>query len=230
MVEFNPDKTIIIFFDLEFYVPENDRETKGFSLKSNPYEPRHKLLGGVIAVIRPLQENAFKDIVYEHFWIWKENGEKEMLVKLYGRIQDVAKELLEKDMRQPDLIFCGYGISRFDMPVLFIRCLENNIAKSSELFSCLFTAKQVDLSNLAISLFPRSKVMYPKTNNDVNNYFDKKEKKDSSMVIWEWYDKNEYSLIEKRTENEMMETIESYKLLMKKFKNDAALAKRHPQP
>ena len=40
IVQYYPEKTQIIFFDLEFYVPESDREGR-LGLKANPYKNNH---------------------------------------------------------------------------------------------------------------------------------------------------------------------------------------------
>lgn len=70
--KFNDEDAIILFFDFEFYVPNNDRMNKGF--KSNPYKNGHFLIGGTFICYYPLLENNEIDI--KKFWIWNYNDEK----------------------------------------------------------------------------------------------------------------------------------------------------------
>ena len=37
----------ILFFDLEYYVPKNDRKRQGYSLRYNPTMKDHFIIGGV---------------------------------------------------------------------------------------------------------------------------------------------------------------------------------------
>ena len=68
IVQYYPEKTQILFFDLEFYVPENDREGR-LGLKANPYKNGHFLIGGTFLRYFPLL-NHEKNNIKKEFWIW----------------------------------------------------------------------------------------------------------------------------------------------------------------
>ena len=214
MVNFDPEKTEIIFFDLEFYVPVEDRNKKGASLLANPCKDKHYLLGGVFAKYKPLKKD---EIVYTHFWIWKDKDEKSVLKGINHYIQSSWAPLEDKDPQQADLIFCGVGISRFDVPTLFIRSCVQKIAPEEKLFECYFKTKQLDFSNIAIPFFKKDKVMYPKS---INQIFDKlsiPKRKDSGMKVWEMYDEKKYPDIECRTEGEVRDCVELYRILLERI-------------
>ena len=53
-IKYSFQKTQIIFFDLEFYVPKNDQNK--FSFSANPFKKDHLLLGGTFLNWKPLLE------------------------------------------------------------------------------------------------------------------------------------------------------------------------------
>lgn len=61
IIQYYPEKTQIIFFDLEFYVPECDREGR-LGLKANPYKNDHFLIGGTFIKTFPLLPNEKKNV------------------------------------------------------------------------------------------------------------------------------------------------------------------------
>ena len=83
MVDFDPDITEIIFFDLEWYVPPEQRKLRGASLAMNPHKPGQFLLGGVFGKFHPLKQKK-GDIKLEHFWLWKEKDERTLVQKIYN--------------------------------------------------------------------------------------------------------------------------------------------------
>ena len=149
-------------------MPPKDRDQKGASLLANPCKEDHFLLGGVFVKYMFLREG---NIEYTHFWIWKDNDEKMVLERIYKYIQSSWENLKGKDPRQADLIFCGIGISRFDVPILFIRSQYHQIAPQNEIFECYFKAKQLDISNISIPFFNKDVVMYPKPINAIFSRF-----------------------------------------------------------
>lgn len=215
MVQFDPNLTEMIFFDLEFYVPEEERDKPGASLLSNPCKEGQFLLGGVFTRYWPLKNHNIK-FEFEHFWIWKLDSEEEVLNSIYNYFMESWNRLENKDPRQADLILCGQGISRYDVPILYIRSIANEIDEPDKLFECYFKTKQVDLSNVAIPYFNRGpRVMYPKTTNQILGRFSIKSEKSSGIKVWEMYDARDYDEIEDRTENEVRDCIEIYRSLYK---------------
>ena len=159
MVDFHPDITEIIFFDLEWYVPPNQRRLKGASLAMNPHKPGQFLLGGVFGKFHPLKQKK-EAIKFEHFWLWKEKNEQAVIKKIYDYVKKEWRNFEGTPSQQADLILCGQGISRLDVPVLYIQSMKYQVDKPEEIFYTFCKTKQVDLSNVAIPLI-YGDVMYP---------------------------------------------------------------------
>ena len=215
MVNFDPDITEIIFLDLEWYVPQEQRESKGASMLANPNINGQMLLGGVFSKFHPLKERT-QDTKYDHFWLWKEKDEKALVNKMYKYIKDEWKNFEGTDWRQADLILCGQGTSRFDIPVLYIRSVDYNVDSKDEIFNTLFKTKQVDLSNVAIPLI-WADLMYPSNWNLICKRFGFNRLKESGTSVWDMYDAQQYSQIEKRTEQEVKDCVNLYDFIMKRF-------------
>jgi len=216
MVIFNSELTETIFFDLEFYVPSSEREKPGASLLANPLKDDQFLLGGVFTRYWPLKETK-QDLQFQHYWIWNQKTEKKVLRSIYEYFQNSWDIIKNKDPRQADLILCGIGISRFDLPILYIRSVKNRIDKSENIFEVYFKTKPVDLSNVGISFFNREKVMYPKTVNQIFSRFGLDQEKVPSTHVWDKYDNEDYEWIEKRTEREVRDCINLYQILCSKI-------------
>jgi len=215
MIKFDPDITEIIFFDLEWYVPLYQRESKGASLLANPNREDQMLLGGVFAKFHPLKESK-NDIGYDHFWLWNEENEGELVKKIYRYIKEEWSNFKGTHWSQGDLILCGQGISRFDVPILYIRGLYYDVDTKEEIFETFFKTKQVDLSNVVIPLI-WGKVMYPSNWNSICKRFRFERLKESGARVWDMYDVGQYGLIEKRTEQEVKDCINLYYLIIKRF-------------
>lgn len=215
MVKFDRDMTEIIFFDLEWYVPEEQRISKGGSLMANPNKGGQKLLGGVFAKFHPLKDRI-KDIEYDHFWLWSEEDERTLVENIYNYIKDEWNAFEGKHWSLADLILCGQGISRFDVPILYIRSVYYGVDSEEEIFETLFKTKQVDLSNVAVPLI-WADVMYPANWNLICKRFGFKRLKESGARVWDMYDEGGYGLIEERTEQEVRDCINFYDLVVKRF-------------
>lgn len=79
-------KCRIIFFDLEFYVPESSRSETGFCY--NPWDKSCKILGGSFLIANPekdfdiAESEVLKKI--RSFWLWEHPSEKELLQQIYN--------------------------------------------------------------------------------------------------------------------------------------------------
>jgi hypothetical protein len=112
-----------------------------------------------------------------------------------------------------DLVVCGAGISKFDLPALYCRSLFNEIASPAELFEVFFKARPIDLANGASFLFPEEPILYPKTTREMAGRLGLRERKGSSKGVWESYESRDYGAIERRTEDELRLVLELYKRL-----------------
>jgi hypothetical protein len=214
MVKFEPEKTEIIFFDLEWYVPLEDRKTGGASLKANPHKKGQFLLGGVFTKNKPLLNNQLD---FKSFWIWREKSEKDILEQIYKYVKSSWDSLKDKEDEQADLILCGHGISRFDVPILYIKSIEYKVDFPEKIFENYYNTKIVDLSNVAIPFFSHDEVMYPKPINSIYRRFGINEEKSSGKNVWELYDNKELLLIEERTKREVDQIIKIYDFLLGKI-------------
>jgi hypothetical protein len=216
MVTFDPEQTEMIFFDLEFYVPKEDRIMNGASLLANPTKSGQFLLGGVFCRFWPLKKDRV-DLEFKHIWIWDLKTEKKVLKEIYNYFMGSWNELKNKDPRQADLILCGIGITRFDLPVLYIRSIAKKIDSQKNIFEVYFKTKPIDFSTVTIPFFNREKVMYPKTANQILNRFRLEKEKSSSILVWERYDNQDYDWIKQRTEEEVKSTLDIYNIICERI-------------
>jgi hypothetical protein len=225
MVNFDPDITEIIFFDLEWYVPPNQRKLRGASLAMNPHKPGQFLLGGVFGKYHPLKQKK-EDIKFDHFWLWQHEDNEEILVKnIYEYIKEEWRKFDSTPGSQADLILCGQGISRLDIPVLYIRSTHYGVDNPEEIFYTYCKTKQVDLSNVSIPLI-YGDVMYPSNWNQICGRFRFDRIKESGTSVWTYYDNKEYSTIEKRTEAEVLDCVNYYHYIQNKYMVDKRKQRR----
>lgn len=204
MVEFDPKFTETIYFDLECYVPPSDRQSAG-SMIFNPTKPGHFVLGGVFRRGFPLQ-NKFEEPW--HVWNWEPEKEKDTLLQIYEYFKKSWQMISGKLPRHPDLILVGIGISRFDIPTLYIRSLTNQIASASELYDMYFKTKMVDLTNVGIALSRDNSVLYPTTANDLTDRLQIKSHKKSGKRVWDMFEAREFDAIKARTASEVEDAVQ----------------------
>jgi hypothetical protein len=214
--KFNEEDTIILFFDFEFYVPDGDRQIKGF--KSNPYKDGHFLIGGTFICNYPLLENKKNDT--KRFWIWNYNNEKEMLLEILNYIKSLWHKIADGEFRQ-ELVVCGIGIGRIDIPYFFGRCHQNNIDSDSNLFYYINRLRIIDLENVTILLYKNKRdFLYTKSTDEINEHLlGFLEKRKPGTLLWDYYDKKDFKLIIERNEKEVYDQFEVYKTMLKYIKS-----------
>jgi hypothetical protein len=188
--------------DLESYVPTVDRVPKLSSMFANPSNPSHFLLGGVFCREFPLLKTVSE---LKHIWGWTQAEEPYTLRSIYEYFRESWRLLEGRSRDHPDLIVMGIGISRFDIPALFVRSLLQHTDTSENLFETYFKAKIVDLGDVGIPLFTRNQepVLYPKTANALSARLRIQERKESGKTVWDMYDAGEFEAIKNRTANEV---------------------------
>src|SRR6218665_2311180 len=112
-----------------------------------------------------------------------------------------------------DLVVCGAGIARFDLPALYCRSLLHEVASAVELFELYFKARPIDLANEAGFLFPEEPHLYPKTTRELAGRLGLRERKGSSKSVWDSYERGEHEAIERRTADELRLVVELYRRL-----------------
>lgn len=207
----------MLFFDLEVYAPPTDRAASRSSLTVNPARPGHVLLGGCFYGKRfdePIPETP----EVQGLWLWNHASEAALLGAIKARFEEEWRRQREENvwiLGKPavDLVVCGAGVAKFDLPVLFCRAQFNEIADPAELFEVFLKARPIDLANEASFLFPEEPVLYPKTTREMAGRLGLKERKGSSKSVWDSYERRDYAAIERRTTEELRTVLELYKRL-----------------
>lgn len=220
-------QTRTLFFDLEYQVPRSAQKSTYGSLLANPGRSGQKILGGSFCLLESTDVKKWplkvEDIEMKNFWIWEyDDNEKKMLEDILQYFKDSWGVLKGKKDREADLITCGIGISRFDLPILAYRCNELGVATNEETWELFFTTKQVDLSNVGIAYANKrdlkgSWVLYPKTANELCKEFDLNSVKPSGKKVWDMYDEKDFVGIQKRTEGEVRDTVALYRNMRKRI-------------
>ncbi len=205
MVDFAPQFTEVVFFDIECYVPPETRNISKRSMKYNPAVDSHFVLGGVFQRMFPLQNKLEPRW---QVWNWNIEQEKDTLKAIYNYINDCWKLIENKKDNQPDLMLVGTGISRHDVPTLYIRSTKHCIDNAQAIFDTYFKTKIIDLTDVAIPLFkhnPSIYPIYPKPTNAILSRFKLQEngRKESGKNVWEMFESKEYEAIKKRTNSEV---------------------------
>ena len=210
MLEFPPQFTEVIFFDLECYVPPEDRhKISKSSLIYNAAKPDHFIFGGVFRRWFPISCKLEPSVT---IWNFNKEEEKTTLSKIYGFFTNSWKLIDQRERKNhPDLMLIGTGISRLDIPALFVRSKMHNIDSDEALYETYFKAKVVDLGDAGIPLFrknPKIYSLYPKTTNDLICQLGVKSSKTSGKKVWDLYDAKEFEAIKSRTASEVDDAIE----------------------
>ena len=216
----------ILFFDLEYWVPPEAQRSRFGSLLANPGREGQKIIGGTFCLMDPTQVRDWptnaEDIEMANFWVWDYEDEKSMLSDIIDYLRSCWSSLEGKKDREADLILCGIGVSRFDVPVIAFRCSELGVATNEDLWEVLFTTKQVDLSNVGIP-YPSKRdrdgswVLYPRTANELCREFGVDSVKPSGKRVWDMYLAEDFQGIRSRTEGEVFDSITVYRKMRKRI-------------
>jgi hypothetical protein len=207
----------MLFFDLEFYVPPHDRAASLSSLVVNPAKPEHVLLGGCFFSKRfaePIPDTPALD----GLWLWNFESEAALLRAIQARFEKEWHAQRQEGVRilgKPamDLVLCGAGIAKFDLPALYCRSVLHGIASPAELFELYFKARPIELSNVASFLFRSERILYPKTTKEMAGKLGLTEDKGSSKGVWESYEARDHASIENRTRAELQTVLAIYQRL-----------------
>ena len=165
----------------------------------------------------------------ENLWIWNFESEKELLRQIYQLFQEefiLNQRYLAiiQNKRIKDIVTCGFGIARIDLPTLYIKSVHHKIESASNLFNMFLKTKIIDLCNVSSFLFPNETVLYPKTANEVSKKISPKSaKKANGKKVWDYYDKDEFHKIETRCEQEVLQIIHVYTSLQQLIGNQTDL-------
>lgn len=135
-------------------------------------------------------------------WNWSVDEEKATLSEIYEYFRNSWDMIKDKTPDDPDLILVGTGISRLDIPALFIRSVLHKIDSEPALYDTYFKTKIVDLGDVGIALFkpdPRFYGIYPKTTNALMWRLKIPSHKQTGKSVWDMYEAKEYDAIKERT-------------------------------
>lgn len=218
-------KCRVIFFDLEFYVPEKKRDNNGFCY--NPWDKSCRILGGSFLVANPdkdLSSTSKKvESKIKSLWLWNYKSEKDLLVSIYNLFKSTLDIVKGANDGRVSPVLCGIGITSTDIPVLFDLFKRFKILSNEESFIFQNKFRVIDISAVSIFAFNNStNFIYPKTKNLILHKYMPEKKFDSGKSVWELYDLNEKDSIESRVIDEVMCTHQCYLNILfdsKKFKS-----------
>ena len=208
MVDFDPRFTEVIFLDIECYVPPEARKQSKGSMIYNPARTDHFVLGGVFRRVFPLQNRIEQPW---QVWNWEREAEKTTLQKIYDYFNESWRLIEGRTFNNPDLILVGTGISRLDIPALYVRSALHHIDCEEALYETYFKTKIVDLGDVGIPLFKNNMAiypLYPKTTNALISRLKIQSRKTSGKSVWELYETQQFEAIKERTASEVEDAFE----------------------
>ena len=223
MLRFYPEKTKIIFFDLEYYVPSTDRERKSPSgMTFSPVIPGHKILGGTFLTYYPMQDRIAKR---RSIWEWLVGDEESVLREIFELLQQEWRSIEAND-QAASLMLAGIGISHSDIPSLLAKLLPSKVAEKHRIFDLLSGCRQIDLSVATYSQFAfnKSYFSYPKSKSALYQKYLSGKRLDTGKTVWEMYEAGDFGAIEHRCAEEVDDALVIYKAMIdKKKENDRSL-------
>jgi hypothetical protein len=207
MVDFDPRFTEVIFLDIECYVPPEARKKSKGSMIYNPARIDNFVLGGVFRRTFPRQNKIEPPW---QVWNWAKENEKTTLQQIYDYINESWRMIEGRTANHPDLILAGIGISRLDVPTLYVRSSLHQIDSEVALYETYFKTKIVDLGDVGIALFrnkPEIYPLYPKTSNALMSRLGIQGRKVSGKSVWDLYESREFDAIMERTASEVEDAI-----------------------
>lgn len=215
-----------VFFDLEYYVPEDQRQQHG--LCYDPWNKRCKLLGGAFLVANPERDFGIPEKQVrkrtKHLWRWNYPSEKALVQAMYELLQRTLDVVHRAHNKSRSPILCGIGISTSDVLVLCELFRRYHILDNSGAFAFMNKFRVIDLSQLAIPMFnTKLDYLYPKVKNDLmNKYLHGKTFEDGSSV-WALFDDHAYDDIERRVSHEIVATHHCYEQIITDIRRIKAL-------
>lgn len=225
ILQYFPERTQIIFFDLEFYVPECDRDDGRIGLKANPYRDNHFLIGGTFHRYFPLLENENRN-VRRQYWIWKYNNSEEKMLRDILKFIEESWNIIKKKNNQAELFFSGIGISRADIQYLFARSLKLKLRTAEELYNIFYKARFLDFETIVIPYFNnKDNMLRTKSTNEIIAKFKIERDRGAAADIWPQFDNKEYKAIQERNVNEVSDLLIIYKTVIARIHMSSIIKK-----
>jgi hypothetical protein len=212
MIQFFPEETKLVFFDLEYYIPEASRlrKTPG-GLKFSPLLPNHRILGGTFQTFYPMLDRLDAPIA---IWEWRQGSERQVLHEIFTFLQaEWRRVMARKD--HGSLILCGIGISHSDVPALLARMWAYKISEPTEIWDILCGCRQIDLATAPLCQFSsrHAYFAYPKTKADLYQKYLPAKAAERLPFVWDQFDRKDFPGIEQRNLCEVRDTIAIYRAM-----------------
>ena len=225
MLRHYPDKTKIIFFDLEYYVPGDgrDRKTPG-GMTFSPVVRGHKILGGTFQTYFPMIDKLEPA---RSTWEWRAGSEKAVLEAIL-RLLKHEWAPIESRERLGSLMLSGIGISHSDVPALLAKMTALQLDEPSRIYDLLCGCRQIDLTTATYCQFSFNQAYfaYPKTKSHLYQKYLNGKMMESGKSVWDLYESKDYPAIEARSTAEVSDSIAIYKAMFEtKKKHDRELAR-----
>lgn len=223
-------KTRIIFFDLEFYVPESGRNKAGFCY--NPWDKSCKLLGGSFFIANPEKDlsRSSKNLnsKIKSLWLWDKKSERELLEDIYYLLKSTSDIVKNAHNGKVSAILCGIGITTSDVPILIDLFKRYKILTNEESFKFQNEFRSIDLSQLSIATFNNANnFLYPKQKSLILQKYIPGIKFESGKSVWSMYDDKQFDQIESRVIDEVVCTHECYIKILSDIREFKRLEKDH---
>lgn len=213
MLRFFPERTKLLFFDLEYYVPPAGRSRKSMSgMVFAPSLPGHKILGGTFQCYYPMLDRL--DPPVQH-WEWHHGSEQALLRSIYALLRTQWKSIGAKG-ESASLMLGGIGISHSDVPALLSKLRTHKIAAEDEAYDTLCGCRQIDLTTATFSQFAFNKgyFAYPKSKAHLYQKYLAGKQAETGKVVWQAYEDRDYAAIEARTTGEVADAVAIYKCMV----------------
>jgi hypothetical protein len=223
MLQFYPERTKLLFFDLEYYVPEAGRSRSSLTgMLFAPSLPGHKILGGTFQCYYPMLDRL--DPPVQH-WEWQHGSEQGVLRAIYGLLRHQWKSIAAK-AGVGSLMLGGIGISHSDVPALLWKLRSYKIADPDEAYDTICGCRQIDLSTATFCQFAFNTgyFAYPKSKAHLYQKYLSGKQMDSGKSVWEAYEGRNFAAIEQRSTDEVMDAVAIYKAMIElKKRTDSSL-------
>lgn len=213
MLVFYPERTKLLFFDLEYYVPMASRLRKTLAgMLFAPSLPGHKIIGGTFQCYYPMLDRL--DPPVQH-WEWKHGSEQALLQAIYGLFRHQWKSISVKS-GAGSLMLGGIGISHSDVPALLWKFRSHKTADPNEAYDTICGCRQVDLSATTFCQFSVNTgyFAFPKSKSHLYHKYLSGKKMESGKAVWDAYDARDFGAIERRSAEEVQDAIAIYKAMV----------------
>jgi hypothetical protein len=212
MLRHYPNKTKVIFFDLEYFVPLGDRGRKSPSgMTFSPVTLGHKVLGGTFQTFYPM----LNELLPAHrVWEWGTGSERGVLQQILDLLKQEWRTIGSKN-QGGSLMLCGIGISHSDVPTLLAKMVEYDLDTPERIYDLITGCRQIDLSTATYCQFSSSQgyFAYPKTKAELYQKYLTGRAMESGKSVWDLYETRNFAAIEARSTQEVEDSINIYKAM-----------------